>query len=88
MFLLIPNNDIPTFVAPILPLHSIMFLLIPDTCLGGSVSGTFFTFHNVSINTKDATASAGDVRNFTFHNVSINTTYTIRDSKRRILYIP
>ena len=112
------------------PLHSTMFLLIPDR-LPKSVFLCIFTFHNVSINTgkasglaeryltlhstmfllirinrlrtksticslhstmflliHDRSAYADKVYTFTFHNVSINTRNTKALHNTQALYIP
>ena len=55
------------------PLHSTMFLLIPEFGTIAQPFGGFFTFHNVSINTMIPFQMMQDAINFTFHNVSINT---------------
>ena len=50
-----------------------MFLLIQNPEVNSSYYFTYFTFHNVSINTENPDVSGVDFQNFTFHDVSINT---------------
>ena len=52
-----------------------MFLLIQNPEVNSSYYFTYFTFHNVSINTENPDVSGVDFQNFTFHDVSINTMY-------------
>ncbi len=50
-----------------------MFLLIQNPEVNSSYYFTYFTFHNVSINTENPDVSGVDFQNFTFHDASINT---------------
>lgn len=54
-----------------------MFLLIQNPEVNSSYYFTYFTFHNVSINTENPDVSGVDFQNFTFHDISINTVYQI-----------
>lgn len=54
-----------------------MFLLIQNPEVNSSYYFTYFTFHNVSINTENPDVSGVDFQNFTFHDVSINTPSSI-----------
>ena len=68
------------WTALFLPLHSIMFLLIlKDICREFKVN--YFTFHNVSINTRSVFSFLSRSSSFTFHNVSINTNLQCRDGR-------
>ena len=55
------------------PLHSTMFLLIPNVPTPYPISFAFFTFHYVSINTMIEAIHKIQDNFFTFHYVSINT---------------
>ena len=71
----------------IIYLHSTMFLLI----LKGIIfkdSYTVFTFHNVSINTREGVTGMAMLTLFTFHNVSINTTCFLLQHSTVFIYIP
>ena len=57
-----------------------MFLLIQNPEVNSSYYFTYFTFHNVSINTENPDVSGVDFQNFTFHDVSINTTDSFIES--------
>ena len=63
-------------------LHSIMFLLIQNPEVNSSYYFTYFTFHNVSINTENPDVSGVDFQNFTFHDVSINTLSSTHSKSR------
>ena len=65
-----------------------MFLLIQNPEVNSSYYFTYFTFHNVSINTENPDVSGVDFQNFTFHDISINTVYQIEKGKTFALYIP
>ena len=65
-----------------------MFLLIQNPEVNSSYYFTYFTFHNVSINTENPDVSGVDFQNFTFHDVSINTRETGHYDGRAVLYIP
>ena len=74
MFLLIRKTIQLNYIS-IQTLHSIMFLLIPFSMVSLSVK-QFFTFHNVSINTRIHLYPCRSAEGFTFHNVSINTLHS------------
>ena len=57
----------------VISLHSTMFLLIREPLRNIISAPTFFTFHNVSINTVGTIKTGQNDPDFTFHNVSINT---------------
>ena len=66
-----------------------MFLLIQNPEVNSSYYFTYFTFHNVSINTENPDVSGVDFQNFTFHDVSINTGFWNCKNYRVLpLYIP
>ena len=65
-----------------------MFLLIQNPEVNSSYYFTYFTFHNVSINTENPDVSGVDFQNFTFHDISINTVYQIEKGNTFALYIP
>ena len=65
-----------------------MFLLIQNPEVNSSYYFTYFTFHNVSINTENPDVSGVDFQNFTFHDVSINTEMKKEWSTALDLYIP
>ena len=59
-----------------------MFLLIQNPEVNSSYYFTYFTFHNVSINTENPDVSGVDFQNFTFHDVSINTLSSTHSKSR------
>ena len=60
------------------PLHSTMFLLIPNVPTPYPISFAFFTFHYVSINTMIEAIHKIQDNFFTFHYVSINTSNVLQ----------
>ena len=72
----------------VISLHSTMFLLIREPLRNIISAPTFFTFHNVSINTVGTIKTGQNDPDFTFHNVSINTQYPRGFHIRSSLYIP
>ena len=65
-------------------LHSTMFLLIRWNPTRKTPRTNYFTFHNVSINTKLLCANTCLICIFTFHNVSINTMWNVKWSNKYI----
>ena len=61
-----------------------MFLLIQNPEVNSSYYFTYFTFHNVSINTENPDVSGVDFQNFTFHDVSINTLSSTHSKSRGV----
>ena len=79
MFLLIPcPRDVQNVIN--VTLHSTMFLLIPEGLQTATASLQIFTFHDVSINTRQRILRSSVVITFTFHDVSINTKNILGES--------